>query len=198
MIRELERETQERLKKAYEALKLPDPDGYTGTSEREYQKELARNLQKDGGKAANASTDQRIAGKLKVAGYSLDEIQKVIEQHSPMAVKPTQEQRQAYAKTVVQKAYFTGATNVKKTNLEPQFQWIHLDECYVLLELHGRRIQLPKDIAIENNRSPISIFLVSEAIYQDNNTPLQASDADALRQYLANQALTENIAIIVE
>jgi hypothetical protein len=103
-IRELQREGQERLQKAYEALKLPDTEGYTGTVEREYQKELARNLQKDGSKAANASTDQRIAGKLKTAGYSLGEIEEVIEQQSPMAVKPTQEQRQAYARSIVQKA----------------------------------------------------------------------------------------------
>ena len=104
MIRELERESQQRFQNAHEALRLPDPEGYTGTVEREYQKELARNLQKEGSKAANASTDQRIAGKLKVAGYSLDEIQKVIEQYSPMAVKPNQEQRQAYAKSIAQKA----------------------------------------------------------------------------------------------
>lgn len=101
---ELEKEGQERLQKVYEALRLPDPDGYTGTVEREYQKELARNLQKEGNKAANASTDQRIAGKLKAAGYSLDEIKDVIEQYSPMAVKPTQEQRQAYAESIAQKA----------------------------------------------------------------------------------------------
>lgn len=113
-IHELEKESQERLNNAYKALNLPDPEGYTGTVEREYQKELARNLQKEGSKAANASTDQRIAGKLKVAGYSLYEIQNVIEQHSPMAVKPSQEQRQAYAKAVIQKAYFPGGTEPEK------------------------------------------------------------------------------------
>jgi hypothetical protein len=104
MIRELERETQKRLQKAYEALRLADPEGYTGTAEREYQKELARNLQKDGSKAANVSTDQRIADKLKVAGYSFDEIKDVIEQCSPMAVKPSQEQCQAYARSITRKA----------------------------------------------------------------------------------------------
>jgi hypothetical protein len=222
MIHELERESQERFQNAYEALRLPDPDGYTGTVEREYQKELARNLQKEGSKAANASTDQRIAGKLKVAGYSLGEIQKVIEQYSPMAVKPSQDQSQAYAKTVIQRAYFPGGTDlakqsgerrldrlametkvgshseVRRTDIQPQFKWIHLDEFQVILELCGRMIQLPKDIVIGNNHSPVSIFLVSQAIYQDDNAPLQASDADALQHYLVNQALAENIDIIVE
>ena len=124
-IRELQREGQERLQKAYEALKLPDTEGYTGTVEREYQKELARNLQKDGSKAANASTDQRIAGKLKVAGYSLDEIKDVIEQCSPMAVKPSQEQRQAYAVSVVEKAHFLPNNKSKKTLEETRL----LGEC---------------------------------------------------------------------
>jgi hypothetical protein len=222
MIRELERETQERLKNAYEALKLPDPDGYTGTAEREYQKELARNLQKDGGKAANASTDQRIAGKLKVAGYSLDEIQKVIEQYSPMAVKPTQEQRQAYAKAVIQKAYFPGSANTEKQleerrleqlgidtkvkakqsltqqSKDEEFKFIFSDPDYSLCEYHGRIIHLPKDIAVENDDSPISIFIVSQATYQDTQESLQPSDAANLELYLTDQALKDGIDIILE
>lgn len=127
MIRELERESQERLQKAYEALRLSDPEGYTGTAEREYQKDLARNLQKDGNKAANASTDQRIAGKLKAAGYNLHEIEDVIDQNSPMAVKPTQEQRQAYAKNVVQKAVIPRYNEYSKRLREPRLDQSELD-----------------------------------------------------------------------
>ena len=70
-IHKLDQEIQERFQSAIASLKSPDPDDYKGTAEREYQKELARILQKEGNKAANASTDQRIAGKLKAAGYEL-------------------------------------------------------------------------------------------------------------------------------
>lgn len=221
-IRELQREGQERLQKAYEALKLPDTEGYTGTVEREYQKELARNLQKDGSKAANASTDQQIAGKLKVAGYSLDEIQKVIEQYSPMAVKPTQEQSQAYAKNVVQKAYFPGGVNperqleerrleqlgidtkvsVKQSLLQQtkdeEFKFIFSAPDYSLCEYHGRIIHLPEDIEVEDDDSPISIYIVSQATYQDTQESLQPSDAANLELYLTDQALKEGINIIIE
>ena len=77
-IRKLDQEIQERIHRAIKSLKLPDPDDYRGTAEREYRKELARILQKEGNKAANASTDQLIAGKLKAVGYGLDEIEEVI------------------------------------------------------------------------------------------------------------------------
>ncbi|MBW4641848.1 MAG: hypothetical protein KME23_02290 [Goleter apudmare HA4340-LM2] len=222
MIRELERESQERLQKAYEALRLTDPEGYTGTAEREYQKELARNLQKEGSKAANASTDQRIAGKLKVAGYSLDEIQKVIEQYSPMAVKPSQDQSQAYAKTVIQRAYFPGGTDLAKQSGErrleqlgidtkvsikqsllqrtkdEEFKFIFSAPDYSLCEYHGRIIHLPKDVAVEDDDSPISIFVVSQATYQDTQESLQPSDAANLELYLTDQALKDGIDIILE
>lgn len=222
MIRELERESQQRFQNAHEALRLPDPEGYTGTVEREYQKELARNLQKEGSKAANASTDQRIAGKLKVAGYSLDEIQKVIERYSPMAVKPTQEQCQAYAKTVIQKAYFPGGNNLEKqfeerrleqlgidTKVEvkqsltqqskdEEFKFIYSDRDHSLCEYHGRIIYLPKDIEVEDDDSPISIYIVSQATYQDTQESLQPSDAANLELYLTDQALKEGINIIIE
>jgi hypothetical protein len=113
-IHKLDQEIKERFQSAIASLKSPDPDGYKGTAEREYQKELARILQKEGNKAANASTDQRIAGKLKAAGYDLGEIEKVIENYSPMAVKPTQEQHRFYAKTVVQKARIFKESNQAK------------------------------------------------------------------------------------
>lgn len=221
-IHEFEKESQERLNNAYKALSLPDPDGYNGTSEREYQKELARNLQNDGSKAISASMDQRIAGKLKAAGYSLGEIEEVVKQHSPMAVKPSQEQRQAYAKNVVQKAYFSGGANPEKQleerrleqlgidtkvkikqSLTPQtkdedFKFIFSDRDYLLCEYHGRIIHLPKDIGIEDDDSPISIFIVSQATYQDNQKSLQSSDANYLQLYLTNQALSDGIDIIIE
>jgi len=113
-IRKLDQEIQERIRRAMASLKSPDPDNYYGTAEREYQKELARILQKEGNKAANASTDQLIAGKLKSVGYGVHEIEEVIENHSPMAVKPTQEQRKIYSKTTAQKAHFIGENNQKK------------------------------------------------------------------------------------
>ena len=126
-IHEFEKENQERLNNAYKALSLPDPAGYTGTTEREYQKELARNLQNDGSKAISPSMDQRIAGKLKAAGYSLSEIEEVVKQHSPMAVKPNQEQRQAYAKNVIQKAYFSGGANPEKQLEERRLEQLGID-----------------------------------------------------------------------
>ncbi|MFN7717289.1 MAG: hypothetical protein ACK5QS_17720 [Pseudanabaenaceae cyanobacterium] len=216
MIRELERESQERLQKAYEALRLPDPEGYTGTAEREYQKELARNLQKDGSKAANASTDQRIAGKLKVAGYSLNEIQKVIERYSPIAVKPTQEQCQAYAKTVIQKAYFPGGTNLAKqsgerrldqlgietkirlpsnsqTNDFEEFKCVLMERYYSLYEYRGVKIHVPVD-----DDSLNSVYRISHATYEDTKKPLQLSDAAALEQYLIHEAVREGIEIEIE
>lgn len=113
-IHKLDQEIQERFQSAIVSLKSPDPDDYKGTAEREYQKELARILQKEGNKAANVSTDQRIAGKLKAAGYDLSEIEKVIENYSPMAVKPTQQQRQLYAKNVAQKAQIFKESNQAK------------------------------------------------------------------------------------
>ena len=220
-IRQLDQENQERFQSAIASLKSPDPDDYKGTAEREYQKELARILQKEGNKAANVSTDQRIAGKLKAAGYDLSEIEEVIENHSPMAVKPTQEQRRFYAKTVVQKAqtlkgfvqekqseerrlnYLGIDTRTKfssepTTNLQPQFKWIHLDQFYVLLEQGGKTIYLPKEIIVNNKQHPISVFSVSQATYQDDNFPLTSSDADDLNNYLVSQSLLENVEIVVE
>lgn len=221
MIRELERETQKRLQKAYEALRLPDPEGYTGTVEREYQKELARNLQKDGIKAANASTDQLIVGKLKAAGFNLNEIEKIIEQCSPMAVKPIPEQCQIYAKTIIQKAYFPTSIKLEKQleehrldqlgietkvrllpenepELLTQFNCIHMDRFYLVYEFCDRTIHLPKDVVIGDDGYPISVFFISQATYQDSNEPLQASDSVALENCLANQALEKDIDIIME
>jgi hypothetical protein len=125
-IRQLDQENQERFQSAIASLKSSDPDDYKGTAEREYQKELARILQKEGNKAANVSTDQRIAGKLKAAGYDLSEIEEVIENHSPMAVKPTQEQRRFYAKSVVQKAQiFKERNKVEESNFLPSEKRIY-------------------------------------------------------------------------
>ncbi|MFM7790068.1 MAG: hypothetical protein ACKO90_18700, partial [Microcystis panniformis] len=126
-IHKLDQEIQERFQSAIASLKSPDPDDYKGTAEREYQKELARILQKEGNKAANASTDQRIAGKLKAVGYDLSEIEKVIENYSPMAVKPTQEQCRFYAKTVVQKAQaFKGVVQEKQSE-ERRLNYLGID-----------------------------------------------------------------------
>jgi hypothetical protein len=220
-IHKLDQEIQERFQSAIASLKSPDPDDYKGTAEREYQKELARILQKEGNKAANASTDQRIAGKLKAAGYDLSEIEKVIENYSPMAVKPTQEQCRFYAKTVVQKAQaFKGVVQEKQseerrlnylgidtktkfnseptTNLQAQFKWIHLDQFYVLLERNKKTIYLPKETIVNDKHHATSVFFVSQATYQDDNFPLTSSDADDLKNYLVSQSLLENVQIVVE
>jgi hypothetical protein len=220
-IRQLDQENQERFQSAIASLKSSDPDDYKGTAEREYQKELARILQKEGNKAANASTDQRIAGKLKAAGYDLSEIEEVIQNCSPMAVKPTQEQRHFYAKSVAQKAQtFKGFVQEKQseerrlnclgidtkirfnseptTNLQAQFKWIHLDQFYVLLEQGGKTIYLPKEIIVNDKQHPISVFSVSQATYQDDNFPLTSSDVDDLKNYLVSQSFLENVEIVVE
>ncbi len=220
-IRQLDQENQERFQSAIASLQSPDPDDYKGTAEREYQKELARILQKEGNKAANSSTDQRIAGKLKAAGYDLSEIEEVIKNYSPMAVKPTQEQRRFYAKSVVQKAQiFKGVVQEKqsgerrlnylgidtrirfnsepKTNLQTQFKWIHLDQFYVLLEQGGKTIYLPKEIIVNDKHHATSVFFVSQATYQDDNFPLTSSDADDLKNYLVSQSFLENVEIVVE
>ena len=219
---ELDKESQQRFQNAYEALRLADPDGYTGTVEREYQKELARNLQKDGNKAANVSTDQRIAGKLKVAGYSLHEIEEVIEHHSPMAVKPSQEQRQAYAKTVIQKAYFSGGNEPEKkleerrldqlgieTKIElvsknkvnnnlKEFKCTLMDRYYSLFEYAGVTIHLPMDMAYKDDDATVSVYSVSQATYQDTGETLQTADATALENYLTDLALKDGIDILIE
>ncbi|WP_013334899.1 hypothetical protein [Gloeothece verrucosa] len=220
-IHKLDQEIKERFQSAIASLKSPDPDDYKGTAEREYQKELARILQKDGNKAANVSTDQRIAGKLKAAGYDLREIKEVIENYSPMAVKPTEQQRQLYAKSIAQKARaFKGVVQEKQseerrinylqidtktkfnseltTNLEAQFKWIHLDQFYVLLERNKKIIYLPKETLINDKHHVISVFVVSQATYQDDNFLLTSSDADDLKNYFVSQSLLENVEIVVE
>jgi hypothetical protein len=215
-IRQLDQENQERFQSAIASLKSSDPDDYKGTAEREYQKELARILQKEGNKAANASTDQRIAGKLKAAGYDLSEIEEVIENHSPMAVKPTQEQRRFYAKSVVQKASFLKNTQgerilgehrldhlgmatkiqevlVSKTEVSEEFNCVFMDAYYSIYEYHGIKIHLPVD-----NECLESVYIVSKATYQDNGKPLKPPDLEALECFLISESIKEGIEIRIE
>ena len=104
MINELEEESRQRLQSAYEAKQFVDPSGCPKTAEREYQLELIRLLQQEKEMTINVSTDQRIAGILIASGFSLNEVEIAIMKNSPMAVKPTQEQRQFYSKSIAQKA----------------------------------------------------------------------------------------------
>ncbi|MEO1743218.1 MAG: hypothetical protein AAFR99_15585 [Cyanobacteria bacterium J06629_9] len=91
-----------RLASADRTLRTPDPQNYSGTANREYQKELARNLRKGGHAAATHQTDQRIAAKLKTAGFSRTDIQTAVQKHSPMAVRSAQQHSQAYAARIAE------------------------------------------------------------------------------------------------
>ena len=97
-------EVNKRMVSADRALRQPDAKGYSGKVEREYQRELARHLIKGGRGAATSQTDQRIAGKLKAAGFNEQEIRRAIQKHSPMAVKANQQQSQDYAARIVKNA----------------------------------------------------------------------------------------------
>jgi hypothetical protein len=216
MTLDLERESQQRFKNAFEALRLPDPDDYNGTIVREYQKELARNLQKEYSKAASVSMDQQIAGKLSAAGYSLDDIKNVIELHSPLAVKPTIEHRQAYANAVVQKAYpLRGDTSnsqsderrldklgietktkdlaKNKSNCPCIFKCIFVDRDYSIFEYHGQRIYVPVD-----DDTLISVYNISRATYEDTRDAVQEYVTAALKSYLTHEATKEGIEIEFE
>ena len=81
---------------------------------------------------------------------------------------------------------------------DEEFEFIFSDPDYSLCEYNGRIIYLPKDIAVEDDDSPISIFVVSQATYQDTQESLQPSDAVNLELYLTDQALKDGIDIILE
>jgi hypothetical protein len=120
MINELEEESRRRLQSAYEAIQIIDTSGCPKSAERDYQLELIRLLKQERGISINVSTDQRVAGILIESGYSFKEVEFAIMKNSPMAVKPTQEQRQFYAKSIAQKAVAPKSRrHIQQTN---QFQ----------------------------------------------------------------------------
>jgi hypothetical protein len=100
----LEEESFQRLHNAFEATRVIDTGVCHNSVDREYQLELIRILKHEARLTVDASIDQRIARTLLSLGYSPNEIESSIIRNSPMAVKPAEQQRQFYAKSIAQKA----------------------------------------------------------------------------------------------
>jgi hypothetical protein len=123
----LEEESRKRLHNAFEATSSIDTEVYHNSVDREYQLELVRILHHEEGAMINAYTDQRIAGMLLALGYSSDEIEDSIIKNSPMAVKPVQDQRNLYAKSIMQKAISFNKNKSNQKLVQNRYQKVYPD-----------------------------------------------------------------------
>jgi hypothetical protein len=89
------------------------------------------------------------------------------------------------------------STPTESTNKQ-EFHLIDMDRYYFLYEYQGKIIHLPKDIAIGKDDAILTVLIISQATYRDNNEPISASDSDALEHFLMKEANQENVAIVIE
>lgn len=212
-IHELEQERQKRLQQVKSVFDAPDDSSNSRDVKQTYQRELARCLKRNGNLVVTPSTDQQIAGMLKSAGFPSSEIEVAIELCSPVAIKPSSDQSRAYAKSVVQRARLPkknnrqllsfdslSSTEEVETNVVPEalFECVSIDVAHIVYKYRGRLIVLPTDTVYENEDSVASLYVVSQAMYQDSNEIINEADASALERYLLKRAAEEGLVIEVE
>jgi hypothetical protein len=127
--------------------------GYYGTAKREYLKELARQVQRYGNKAVlTPQTDQAIAVKLRVAGYSWNSIFRAVSTHSPVATSlPSAEHQSAYLEQVIKPCLQAPQVKTQKEVLRQELQGRHQGH-EMRLDKLGLATEVKRDREVELER----------------------------------------------